>query len=194
MPAARNTPTLSDRDVLAHARETLRPHLPLEAEGYKCTTDDLLASRVLLGVAANRGTIESVCRDLVGTPDATTIRSYFNEALCVEDLPELERGMNAALAAEITARVWKQPRDVALDFQDRPYYGKTSQATGLWMRGRARDGTTRFYRVATAYLMQNHLRVTLAIRFVLPDVDTVTIVRDLQNALKKLKIRVRRLS
>jgi hypothetical protein len=190
-PIPNDTPTLSDRDVLAHARETLRPHLPLEADGYKCTTDDLL--NVLLGVAANQGTIASVCRDLVGTPDATTIRNYFNEALCVEDLPELERGMNAALAAEIPVRVWKQPRDVALDFQDRPYYGKTPQATGLWMRGRARDGTTRFYRVATAYVMQAHLRVTVAIRFVLPDDDVVTIVRDLQNALKKLKIRVRRL-
>jgi putative transposase len=175
--------------VLTHAREALRPHLPLEAEGYQCTTDDLL--NVLLGVAANRATVESVCRDLVGTPDASTIRSYFNAQLCVEDLPDLEQSLNAALAAEIPARVWKRARDVALDFQDRPYYGKTPQATGLWMRGRARDGTTRFYRVATAYVMQNHLRVTLAVRFVLPEDDTVTIVRDLQNALKKLKIRVR---
>jgi hypothetical protein len=190
-PIPNNTPTLSDRDVLTHARETLRPHLPLEAEGYKCTTDDLL--NVLLGVAANRGTIESVCRDLVGTPDAATIRSYLREQLCLEDLPELERGLNAALAAEVPARVWKQPRDVALDFQDRPYYGKTPQATGLWVRGRARDGTTHFYRVATAYVMWDNLRVTLAIRFVLPKEATLTIVRDLQNALKKLEIRVRRL-
>ena len=186
-----DTPTLSDRDVLTHAREALSPHLPLEAEGYKCTTDDLL--NVLLGVAANRATVESVCRDLVGTPDADTIRKYFNEELCVEDLPELERNLNAALAGEIPARVGKRARDVAMDFQDRPYYGKTPQATGLWVRGRARDGTTRFYRVATAYVMQNNLRVTLAIRFVLPEDDTVTIVRDLQNAVQKLKIRVQRL-
>jgi hypothetical protein len=188
---ANGTPTLSDRDVLAHAREALRPHLPLEADGYTCTTDDLL--NVVLGVAANRGTVEAVCRDLVGTPDADTIRRYFNEELCVEDLPQLEQGLNAALAAEIPARVWKQPRDVALDFHDRPYYGKTGQATGLWVRGRARDGTTHFYRLATAYVMLNNLRVTLAIRFVRADDETVTIVRDLQNALKTLKIRVRRL-
>ena len=186
-----DTPTLSDRDVLTHAREALGPHLPLEAEGYTCTTDDLL--NVLLGVAAHRATVESVCRDLVGTPDADTIRKYFNEELCLEDLPELERNLNAALAGEIPARVGKHARDVAMDFQDRPYYGKTPQATGLWVRGRARDGTTRFYRVATAYVMQNNLRVTLAIRFVLPEDDTVTIVRDLQNAVQRLKIRVQRL-
>ena len=188
---AHHTPSLSDQDVLTRAREGLSQHLPLEAEGYKCSTDDLL--NVLLGVAANQGTIESVCGDLVGTPDAATIRGYFNEELCVEDLPDLERRMNAALAGEIPQRVWHQACDVAMDFQDRPYYGKTPQATGLWVRGRARNGTTHFYRVATAYVMLNNLRVTLAIRFVLPDEATVTIVHDLQKALKKLKIRVGRL-
>ena len=184
-------PTLSDHDVLRHARQALGQHLPLAAAGYTCTTDDLL--NMLLGVAANRGTVESVCRDLVGTPDPATIRGYFNEELCVEDLPDLARRLNAAFADEIPARVWQQACDVAMDFQDRPYYGKTPQATGLWVRGRARDGTTHFYRVATAYVMVNNLRVTLAIRFVLPEVETVTIVHDLQTALKKLKIRVGRL-
>ena len=41
------------------------------------------------------------------------------------------------------------------------------------MRGKAKDGTTRFYRVAKAYLVLNGLRVTLALHFVLPDDDTV---------------------
>jgi len=186
-----HTPTLSDQDVLRHARQALGQHLPLKAAGYTCTTDDLL--NVLLGVAANQSTIESVCKDLVGTPDAATIRGYFNEELCVEDLPDLARRLNAALAGEIPPRVWQQVCDVAMDFHDRPYYGKTPQATGLWVRGRARDGTTRFYRVATAYVMLKNLRVTLAIRFVVAEDETVTIVRDLQKALKKLKIRVRRL-
>jgi hypothetical protein len=191
MPATRHTPTLSDQDVLRHARQALGQHLPLEAAGYTCTTDDLL--NVLLGVAANQGTIESVCKDLVGTPDAATIRGYINEELCVEDLPDLARRLNAALAGEIPPRIWRQACDVAMDFHDRPYYGKTPQATGLWVRGRARDGTTRFYRVATAYVMMKNLRVTLAIRFVVAEDETVTIVRDLQKALEKLKIRVGRL-
>jgi len=38
--------------------------------------------------------------------------------------------------------------------------------------------------------MLKHLRVTLAIRFVLPEDETVMIVQDLQKALKKLRIRV----
>jgi hypothetical protein len=60
---------LTDQKVLSHADNCLAPHLPLEAEGYACTTDDLL--KVLLGVVANQGTIESVCAGLLGTPDLT---------------------------------------------------------------------------------------------------------------------------
>ena len=186
-----DTLKLSDQKVLTYARENLSEHLPLQADGYACTTDDLL--NVLLGVATNRGTIESVCADLVGTPDPETLRTYFNAQLGVEDLPDLERGLNAALAAEIPPRVWHRAQDVAMDFHDRPYYGKTPQDTGLWVRGPARAGTTRFYRIATAYVMLNHVRVTLALRFVLPGEASVTIVADLRKRLKTLGIQVARL-
>jgi hypothetical protein len=37
---------------------------------YVCTTDDLLKG--VLGGAVNQGTIESVCADLLGTPDPDT--------------------------------------------------------------------------------------------------------------------------
>jgi putative transposase len=127
---------------------------------------------------------------LIGTPDPATIRTYFNDQLCVEDLPALEQHLNEALADEIPEWIWRHAQDVAMDFHDRPYYGKTPQSEGLWVRGKAKDGTTRFYRVATAYVILNHLRVTLALRFVLPEEDTVTVVTDLRKHLKTLRIRV----
>jgi putative transposase len=185
---AKNTLKLNDREVLQYARETLQQHVSLQADGYVCTTDDLF--NVLLGVAAGCGTVEAVCADLVGTANPETIRGYLNEQLCVEDLSGLAQQLNATLADEIPRRVWRQARDVAIDFHDRPYYGKTPQAEGLWVRGRARDGTTRFYRVATAYVMLNGLRVTLALRFVLPGDSTVSVVDDLLKRLKRLGLRL----
>jgi hypothetical protein len=174
-----NTPELTAQEVLRHAQELLEEKLPLNAEGYKCTTDDLF--KVLLGVAATKSTLEAVCADLVGTPDPHTIRGYFNEQLRVEELPELEQQLNAALAAEVPRRVRRQAQEVAIDYHDRPYYGKGAQAQELWVRGKAKDGTTRFYRVATAYLVLNGLRVTLALRFVLPDDDTVSVLDHLRR-------------
>ena len=76
-----DTLKLTDQEVLQRAHTVLAEHLPLQADGHTCTTDDLL--NVLLGVAANRGTIEAVCADLVGTPDAETIRGYFKDQLRV---------------------------------------------------------------------------------------------------------------
>ena len=143
-----STPELTAQEGLRHAQALLEEQLPLNAEGYKCTTDDLF--KVLVGVAATTGTLETVCADLVGTPDPHTIRGYFNEQLCVEELPALEQQLNAALAAEVTRRVRQHAQEVAIDYHDRPYYGKGEQAQEWWVRGKAKDGTTRFYRVATA--------------------------------------------
>src|SRR5215510_9238377 len=166
-------PALTDHEVLRYAQDVLEEHLPLNAEGYKCTTDDLF--KVLLGVAVTKGTLEAVCADLVGTPDPHTIRGYLNEQLRGEELPELERQLKAALVAAVPRRVHPHAQEVALDYHDRPYYGKGTQAQELWVRGKAKDGTTRFYRVATAYLILDGLRVTLALHFVLPADDTLKV-------------------
>ena len=188
---ANDTLKLTDQQVLEHARAGLQKHLTLTAEGYKCSTEDLLD--VLLGVGVKGGTIEAICADLVETPDPETIRQYLNEQLTVDTLPELGRSLNAALAAQIPRRVWRRACDIAIDFHDRPYYGKASQEEGLWVRGKAKSGTTRFYRVATAYVVLAGLRVTLAIGFFLPGNDTITILRPLLHRVKTLNIKVNRL-
>jgi len=169
-----HTPELSAQEVLRHTQDLLEEKLPLNADGYKCTTDDLF--KVLLGLAATKSTVEAVCAELVGAPNPQTIRGYFNDQLRVEDLPALEAQLNTALAAEVPRHVRRQSQGVAIDYHDRPYYGKGEQAQELWVRGKAKDGTTRFYRVATAYLILNGLRVTLALHFVLPEDDAVGVV------------------
>lgn len=186
-----DTPKLSDQKVLDEARAVLKEHLPLEAEGYVCTTDDLY--NALLGAAANRGTLQAVCTDWLGIAEPETVRGYLNEQLCVEDLPTLARQLNAALTTQTPKRIYRAPQDVAIDFHDRPYYGKQPQSTGLWVRGQAKDGTTRFYRIATAYVMLNGLRVTLALCFVLPADDTLTVLQDLLKCLHFRAIRIARL-
>ena len=181
---------LTERQVLDYARSSLEPHLPLSAEGYKCSTEDLL--HALLGVAARESTLESVCADL-NIPHAETIRGYLNEQLTPAGLPELERSLNAALVAEIPRQVWRRARDIALDLHDRPYYGKQTQEEGLWIRSQARQGTTRFYRIATAYVILDGLRVTLALHFYLPGDKPVTALESLLERVQELDISIRRL-
>jgi hypothetical protein len=181
-----DTPKLTANQVLEHARQGLQAHLPLQAEGYKCTKDDLL--NILLTAAARQCTIESVCAELSSGPGSETARQYLNEQLTPEQLPGLERNMNEALVAQVPKRLWRQTQDIAIDLHDRPYYGKTSQEEGLWVRSRAKAGTTRFYRVATAYVIRRGLRVTLAIHFFLPGDSIVGVLKTLLERVERIGI------
>jgi len=186
-----DTPKLTDDQVLEHASQGLNAHLPLMAAGYKCTTEDLL--HILLVAAARQCTIEAACAELTSGPSAETVRQYLHTQLTPERLPELEASVNEALACQVPTRLWRKAQDIAADLHDRPYYGKTSQEEGLWVRGKAKNGTTRFYRVATAYVIQNGLRVTLALRFYLPTDSVVGVLERLVERVKEIGIGINRL-
>jgi len=187
--ANHDKPKLNDEKVLRQAKKTLEIFLPLEADGYYVTSETLYD--ILIGIAANRGTTESVCAELADAPDPETIRRYFREQFTVEQLPQLQWSVNAGLAANWPKKLRRSgPIEVAFDFHNRPYYGKQEQEEALWVRGEAKDGTTRFYRVATAYAILHGQRVTLAIRFVLPGDQTVEVVRELRQILLLRGLRI----
>lgn len=187
--SANDTPKLDDAEVLRRAQAILEEHLPLQAEGYCCTSQTLY--QILIAVGVSKGTIESVCSQLALAPDGETVRGYLNEQLRVEDLPLLERNLNRALAANWPKKLRRGgPIEVAIDFHDRPYYGKSEQSEGLWVRGEAKEGTTRFYCIATAYAILRGQRVTLAIRFVLPEDETVEVLGDLWRGLRQRAISI----
>ena len=188
-PTNHDKPKLNDEKVLCQAKKTLGTYLPLEADGY-CVTSETLYD-ILIGIAANRGTTESVCTELAGAPDPETIRRYFREQFIVEQLPELQRSINGGLAANWPKKLRRGgPIEVAFDFHNRPYYGKQKQEEALWVSGEAKDGTTRFYRVATAYAILHSQRVTLAIRFVLPGDQPVEVVKELRQMLLLRALRI----
>jgi len=189
MSTNNDKPKLNDEKVLGQAKKTLERYLPLEADGY-CVTSETL-SDIWIGIAANRGTTESVCAELAGAPDPETIRGYFREQFTVEQLPQLQQSINDGLAANWPKKLRRGgPIEVAFDFHNRPDSGKQEQEEALWVSGEAKDGTTRFDRVATAYAILHAQRVTLAIRFVLPGEQTVEVVRDLRQRLLLHALRI----
>jgi hypothetical protein len=185
------TPNLTDRAVLEETRAVLNEHLPLTAEGYACTGADLW--HILLGASAKHSTVNAVCESVADAPSGAAVRGYLNEQVTVDRLAEVERGLNAALAGQIPCRVFKRARDYAVDYHEQAYYGKAEQAAGLWIKAEAKDGTTRFYRVATAYVIWREMRVTLAVRFVLPEDDAVSVLSDLLKRVKALHFKAKTL-
>jgi hypothetical protein len=185
----KNNTRLSETAVLEMARNRLEQFLPLQASGYACTTEQLLD--VLLAVSANKETIEQVCADLKTRVGAETIRGYFNQQLKVENLFELQEAVNAALTASFNAALKQQKLAVAIDFHDQGYYGKAAQSEGLWVGAEAKNGTTKVYRVATLYVIKNGHRLTLAIKFVLPQETAKEVVEYLLKQLKRVEIEAR---
>jgi 2-phospho-L-lactate guanylyltransferase (CobY/MobA/RfbA family) len=185
----KNSTSLSETAVLEVARSRIGRFLPLQAEGYACTTEQLLD--VLVAVSANKDTIEQVCADLQLKVGAETIRGYFNQQLKVENLFELQESVNLALQANVSSGLKRQKLEVAIEFHDQPFYGKSEQAEGLWVGAEAKNGTTKVYRVATLYVIKNGHRLTLGIKFVLPDETAKEIVEYLLKQLRRVEIEAR---
>lgn len=183
--------TLTDEDVRTVAIERLQACLPVHADGWRA--DTVMVLDVMLEAAVTGRSIEAVCDDLEAVADANTIRGVINEQIKADGLGDLERAMNEAVAFEIPHKVRFQARDIALDLHDQPFYGKTPKLVAFACRGEARDGTTYFYRVATAYVMLDGLRVTLAVLFVRPGDALVDILAELLRRVRLLGVRIKRL-
>lgn len=164
-------------------------HLPLQAEGYECTTEMLYD--VLLKAAVEGISLEAACKDLDGVINSNTLRDYFHAELKMEHFREIENAPNQALAFQLPEQVQYKPLEAAMDLHDEPFYGKDEQLLAVACRGRAQRGTTHFVRVASAYVIYRQMRLTLAITFVLPEDSTLDVVKRLYQRLKALKLRLK---
>lgn len=181
---------LTDRDVRDIAVDRLGKHLPLSIAGYECNTEMVLD--VLIKAAVTQQTVEAVCQDLeVST--SNTIRAYLNAQIQADDLAELERRVNATLVEGVPAPIWSKAWNVAFDFHDEPFYGQLPELLTYACGGEARAGTTRFYRVATAYVMAKNDRITLALLFMRPEDTIPEVLACLIRRLRLLGLQVRRL-
>ena len=161
-PCLENSTSLSQTAVLQLARSRIGQFLPLQANGYACTTEQLLD--VLLAVSVGKETIEQVSADLKLQVGAETIRGYFNQQLKPSNLSSLQESVNLALPANLQPQLKSQKLEVAIDFHDQSYYGKTEQSEGFWVGAEAKNGTTKVYRVATIYVIKKGHRLTLGIK------------------------------
>jgi hypothetical protein len=183
-PTSSQSICLTDQQTLHDSILVGQQHIPLHADGYRCQTDDLW--RILHPAAARKTTIEATCADLERAPDANTVRGYLNEQLPLSAISKLEQQLNDLLRTLLPDWLRARPQEIAVDFHDEPYYGRDHpDEVDNWVcRGEARAGTTRFYRCATAYLLHKDARLTLAVVFVKPKLDKVSVLARLPKALK----------
>jgi putative transposase len=182
---------LTDEGTRQEAIERMRTYFPLQVSGYDCTAE--MVFDVLVKAAVSGQTIETVCQDLDEVVDGETIRGYLNEQVRVDDLGRLEQQVNQALVAGLPRRLWKTKVGIAIDLHDEPFYGHSPELVALTCRGPAKKGTTRFFRLATAYVIFKDMRLTVGLLFVRPEDELPELVAALLRRLRILGLKVRRL-
>jgi hypothetical protein len=175
---------LKANDVHAYTLEMLKEHLKIKVDGYICKTDMIF--NVLIKASAENSSLEAACADLEETADSNTIREYLNAALPIQELREQEKQVNATLACCTPEDLVRTEIEIAIDFHDEPFYGKQESIRKVTCAGQAKKGTTHFVRIATAYIIWRQVRLTLAVRYVLPEDDTLETLKFLLKRLKKL--------
>jgi len=170
---------LDAEDIRDLTERLLRENLSLQVEGYKITTSMVL--NVLIKAAVEKRSIQAVCEDLTDVVDGNTLREALNRALTVDDLQQHEAEFNAVLAACIPVEMPRRGLEMAVDFHDEPYYGKSEATRAYISRGAAEDGTTYFWRIATVYVIWREVRITLAMTYVLPEESTLSVLQRLMK-------------
>lgn len=176
--------TLNAEDVRGMMVDVMEGHLSLKTEGYRSTTNKTF--NLLLKAVAESSSLEAVCADSCGVMASNTLREQVNAALDVSELRQQEAEMNAALAAAIPAGMPRGGLEVAIDTHDEPFYGKTPELLTYTCSGQAKAGTTHFFRIASAYVIWREVRLTLALRYVLPEEDLPSVVEGLLQRLRHL--------
>lgn len=129
---------LNAEDVREVSETLLKKHLTLDVEGHKLTTG--MALNVLMKAAIEKRSIEAVCADLTEVVDSNTLREALNRELAVADLRQHEAEFNEALADCIPPEMPRRGLEMAIDFHDEPFYGKSAALRAYTVRGEAREG------------------------------------------------------
>jgi len=175
---------LNAEDVRHMMLNTMETHLRVKTEGYRCSTAQTF--NLLLKTVAEGSSLEAVCTDSCGIVSSNRLREQLNAALVADDLREQEAEMNRALQAAIPLGMPCGGLEVAMDTHDEPFYGKTPELRAYTCKTRAKDGTTRFFRIASAYVIWREVRLTLALTYVLPDDTLPVVLEKLLNQLKQV--------
>ena len=179
---------LTAQDIRQTMQSVGQEHLSLEADGYVCTTDMLFD--VLMKAASERISIDAVCRELENSASGNRIRELLNEQLTAKTLNQHENEINAALAARLPRQLLTSKVKAAIDEHDEPYYGKAEELEEYVSRGKAKAGTTRFFRIISLYVIYRQMRLTVAVAFVLCEDKTVAIVQRLLQRVRALNIQI----
>lgn len=151
--------TLTPRHVQAHAAQLCQQHLQLRDHGPKCTAGLLFT--VLCYAAAHIGSLSAACKALCGAPTYTALHDALLASL--PSLAVLQRRVQRALQGDLPKGLRRKRQPLAIDLHLIAYHGGHFNDPKEIYRSKAKDGTSHFHAYATAYVIRQGCRFTVAL-------------------------------
>lgn len=121
---------------------------------------------VVIFAVTFRTSINQVCSELQGVPCASYVLRQLTGQF--HDIVRLEKELNKVLIHQLPKQLKHKKRRVAIDVVDIPFHGTTKNDSDV-RRSKAKSGTTHFFSYATAYVVFQGNRYTLALVRVLAE-------------------------
>jgi hypothetical protein len=169
--------TLAAADVQHLVADLLTPILGTWDDARRCTVAAVLA--VLTFAAARLTSLSDACQRLADAPDSDTVLGRLRRQL---PTPEgLDRRVRTALADRLPRALRRGRWVIALDTTLIPYHGQPFRDAAEVYRGQPKSGTTHFHAYATAYVVRDGRRFTLALLWVRKGTAADAVVRELRR-------------
>lgn len=183
----RNQYTITSRQVQEKATWVVERYVGFKATRSRCTVAALLM--ILFAAAARISSIFQTCFLLRDAPDDETVRRALLATL--PDYAALQRQVNRALASDLPRSLQKRRQPLAIDINLLPYHGQPFADADELCRNKPRSGTTHFHGYATAYVIRDGHRYTVALTPVGRHEAMEEIVRRLLKQARQAGIRPR---
>lgn len=185
---SRKHATISSPEVHRWALQWLLDARLLKDHGRLCTA--VVVWNVVMRAAARLISVFAACRDLAHAPSQQAVFDALEDGL-PRTLAVLEKRLNWALTGSWPRRLQRRTWRVAIDWHLVPYYGQAQRSRNEIYYGKPRQGTKKFHAYATACIVQEGQRYTLALTWVRRHETTVTALRRLLARIRELGVKIK---
>ena len=179
--------SISSREVHDRTAGTIQKHVGLTDHGPKCTASVVIS--IVLYAASRITSIFDACQRLGAAPSDQAVRDALRETL--PPINETERRLNAGLAADLPKALRKRRYPIAIDLTLIPYHGEPYRSLEEIYRGEPKSGTSHFHAYATAYVVREGRRFTVAMTRVLYGEPMKEVVQRLLQQASRIGVKPR---
>lgn len=186
---SRTNCSISCGEVYSWCRDCLLQAKLAKDHGWRCTAAVVLG--IVLRAAGRSISISAACRDLDKGPSDQAVMTALLDGL-PKTLKTLELRVNEALVAPLPSQLRHGAWQVAIDLHLSPYYGQPEKDRNELFYGAAKQGTKQFHAYASACIVQDGRRYTLALIYVRRNESMVVVLRRLLARIREIGLKIRR--